>query len=99
LWSSDPADYPKITSELYFGSLIGEGSFAKVFEGFDKKLKKRVAIKVIKKKVYMNKKKEYLMQNEVDILWSTRKVPEIVEVFRVLEDYKRVSIQIFLTKT
>jgi hypothetical protein len=61
LWSSDPQDYPKITSELYFGSLIGEGSFAKVFEGFDKTHKKRVAIKVIKKKVYMDKKKEYLM--------------------------------------
>jgi hypothetical protein len=92
-WSSNPADFPKITNELYFGSLIGEGSFAKVFEGFDKSKKRRVAIKVIKKKVYMDKKKEYLMQNEVDIMWATRKVPEIVQVSRVLEDYKRVSIQ------
>ena len=50
-WSSDPADYGKITSELYFGNLIGEGSFAKVFEGFDKVNKRPVAIKVIKKKI------------------------------------------------
>lgn len=71
--------------------MIGEGSFAKVFEGFDKILKQHVAIKVIKKDVYMEKKKEYLMQNEVDILWSTRNVPEIIQVLRVLEDYKRVK--------
>jgi serine/threonine protein kinase len=41
--------------------LIGEGSFAKVFEGFDKIDKRPVAIKVIKKNVYIEKKKEYLL--------------------------------------
>jgi hypothetical protein len=61
LWSSDPNDFPKITAELYFGELIGEGSFARVFEGVDRIAKTHVAIKVIKKDVYMEKKKEYLM--------------------------------------
>lgn len=88
-WTSDT--WPNLEEELFFGKCIGEGSFAKVYEGFDKVLKKWVAIKIIKKKHFIRKNKQYLIQNEVDIIADlTHK--NIIKFDRLVEDHKRVSI-------
>ena len=87
IWESDV--WPNIEDELYFGRCIGEGSFAKVYEGYDKKLKIWVAIKVIKKKYFTNKKKRVLIEQEVEIL-AEMDHPNIIRFLRLLEDHKRV---------
>lgn len=81
--------WPDIQSQLLFGQCIGEGSFAKVYDAFDKVLKKAVAVKVIKKKMFKSEKKRKLVQMEIDIL-SGLDHPNIVKFYRMLEDHKRV---------
>lgn len=94
--------WPDIQSQLLFGQCIGEGSFAKVYDAFDKVLKKAVAVKVIKKKMFKSNKKRKLVQMEVDIL-SGLSHKNIVKFYRMLEDHKRVrklkicSINLLLT--
>lgn len=82
--------WPDIQSQLLFGQCIGEGSFAKVYDAFDKVLKKAVAVKVIKKKMFKSLKKRKLVQMEVDILASLDH-KNIVKFYRMLEDHKRVT--------
>lgn len=82
--------WPDIQSQLLFGQCIGEGSFAKVYDAFDKILKKAVAVKVIKKKMFKSSKKRKLVQMEIDIL-SSLDHPNIVKFYRMLEDHKRVK--------
>lgn len=81
--------WDKIEQNLLFGQCIGEGSFARVYDGFDKVLKNAVAIKVIKKKLFKTDKKRKLVQIEVDIL-SRMNHRNIVKFERLLEDHKRV---------
>ena len=88
-WESN--QWPKIETHLVFGQCIGEGSFAKVYHGFDKRLKKSVAIKIIKKKLFKSEKKRRLVQMEVDILAKMRH-KNIVHFERLLEDHKRVRL-------
>lgn len=89
--------WPDIQSQLLFGQCIGEGSFAKVYDAFDKVLKKAVAVKVIKKKMFKSSKKRRLVQMEIDIL-SSLDHPNIVKFYRMLEDHKRVKKIIFFSK-
>lgn len=94
-WTSD--SWPSLEEELFFGKCIGEGSFAKVYEGFDKLLKRWVAIKIIKKKHFIRKNKQYLIQNEVDIIAALAH-KNIIKFERLVEDHKRVRPMI-LTST
>jgi hypothetical protein len=87
-WES--SEWPKIEANLIFGQCIGEGSFAKVYDGFDKILKKAVAVKVIKKKHITSEKKRRLVQMEVDII-AQMNHKNVVKFERLLEDHKRVS--------
>lgn len=87
-WSSD--SWPNLEEELFFGKCIGEGSFARVYEGFDKVLKKWVAIKIIKKKHFVRKNKQYLIQNEVDIIAAINH-KNVIKFERLVEDHKRVN--------
>ena len=87
LWEND--EWPKILSHLHFGHCLGQGSFAKVYEGFDKLYKKQVAIKVIEKKRLKDKKRRGFVEKELKIL-SMMNHNSIVKMIRLLEDHKRV---------
>ena len=94
-WDLSPGErWDKIEQNLLFGQCIGEGSFARVYDGFDKTLKQAVAIKVIKKKMFKTEKKRKLVQLEIDIL-SKMIHPNVVKFERLLEDHKRVNIHNF----
>lgn len=82
--------WDKIEQNLIFGQCIGEGSFSRVYDGYDKILDKAVAIKVIKKKRFKTEKKRRVVQLEVEIL-SKMVHPNIVRFKRLLEDHKRVK--------
>lgn len=87
-WNSD--SWPRIELELHFGSCIGQGSFAKVYEGIDKKSKMPVGIKVISKRKLRDDKRKKLVQKEIEII-SKMKHANIGAFYRMLEDHKRVS--------
>lgn len=81
--------WDKIEENLLFGQCIGEGSFARVYDGYDKLLKQTVAVKVIKKNQFQTDKKKELVQLEIDIL-SKMNHRNVVKFERLLEDHKRV---------
>ena len=60
---------PDSTDQLAIGFKLGEGSFAEVFEGFDKILKVNVAVKIFdKSKVMQYKDSRQLIEQELSIL-------------------------------
>lgn len=87
-WEGD--DWPDIEAELSFGKCLGQGSFAKVFQGIDKKLKKHVAIKVVDKAKLDDDKRQKLAQKEINILSSINH-KNLCKFYRLLEDHKRVK--------
>ena len=89
---ADALDGQDIRTELKFGDCLGQGSFAKVYEGFDKRLKAPVAIKVIDKRKIKDTetKKKALIEEEIYI-FSKMEHPNIVKFIRLLEDVKRVG--------
>lgn len=80
-----------VEKEITFTSCLGQGSFAKVYEGFDKRLKQTVAIKVIDKRKILEPKRRALIQTEINLL-ARMKHKNITEFFRLFEDNKRVFI-------
>ena len=88
-WESQK--WPRIELELHFGSCVGQGSFAKVYDGLDKKSKIPVAIKVISKRRLKDDKRKKLVQKEIEIV-SKMKHENIGEFHRMLEDHKRVKL-------
>lgn len=68
---------------------IGQGSFAKVYKAFDKKLKKEVAVKVFIKKKLFSKFKRDLLQREINFL---RKLDHqnIPKLHRIVETKQKV---------
>lgn len=87
-----------VEQELSFISCLGQGSFAKVYEGFDKRLRQRVAIKVIDKRKILEPKRRALIQTEVNIL-ARMKQKNIVEFHRLVEDHKRIFLVMSLCGT
>lgn len=90
---ADALNGQDIRTELKFGDCLGQGSFAKVYEGFDKRLKIPVAIKVIDKRKIKDTetKKKALIEEEIYI-FSRLDHPNIVKFIRLIEDVKRVLI-------
>ncbi len=80
-----------VEKEITFTSCLGQGSFAKVYEGFDKRLKQTVAIKVIDKRKILEPKRRALIQTEINLL-ARMKHKNITEFFRLFEDNKRIFI-------
>lgn len=89
---ADALNGQDIRTELKFGDCLGQGSFAKVYEGFDKRLKIPVAIKVIDKRKIKDTetKKKALIEEEIYI-FSRMDHPNIVKFIRLIEDVKRVA--------
>lgn len=80
-----------VEKELTFTSCLGQGSFAKVYDGLDKRLNMKVAIKVIDKRKILEPKRRALIQTEVNIL-ARMKHKNIAEFHRLIEDHKRLFI-------
>lgn len=80
-----------IEDEITFTSCLGQGSFAKVYEGHDKINKLNVAIKVIDKRKIIEPKRRNLIQAEISIL-AKMKNKNIGEFYRLIEDHKRIFI-------
>lgn len=80
-----------VEKELTFTSCLGQGSFAKVYEGQDKKMNQTVAIKVIDKRKIADVKRRNLIQTEVNII-ARMKHANIAEFYRLVEDHKRVFL-------
>ena len=83
--------FPDIDSQLKIGFKMGEGAFATVYEGFDKVIRKNVAIKVFdKSKLLQSEKRIELIQKEIDVISKIPSHPNICEFYRVVEDRKKV---------
>lgn len=80
-----------IEKELAFTHCLGQGSFAKVYEGVDRNSKQQVAIKVIDKRKIVDPKRRHLIQTEVNLL-ARMKHRHISEFYRIVEDHKRIFI-------
>lgn len=80
-----------IETELTFNSCVGQGSFAKVYQGYDKRLQQAVAIKVIDKRKIQEQRRRQLIQTEVNIL-ARMKHKHISDFYRIVENHKRLFI-------
>lgn len=94
-WYGVVSDFPNIKDEIKMGSSLGKGSFASVYNGYDKKLDKDVAVKVYLKKNQIPRERKEFVQNEIDVM-SRIDQDGIVKYIRTIEDDKCV---IFLYKT
>lgn len=88
-WRDDLA--VEYQSEIELIEEIGQGSFAKVYKGIDKRSKNTVAVKVIDKRKILDSKRRKLIQSEVSIL-SRMKHQNIAEFYRIIEDSKRLFL-------
>lgn len=92
IWFTEMPEGKPNDSQLQIGFKMGEGSFAKVYEGYDKMLKKTVAIKVFDKKTVMqHQRKKELLQKEVEILSKLPSHENICEFYRLWEDTNTVN--------
>lgn len=87
-----------VEKELAFTNCVGQGSFAKVYDGMDRKSKQQVAIKVIDKRKVTDSKRRQLIQMEVNLL-ARMKHRHISEFYRIIEDNKRIFIVMQLCGT
>lgn len=87
-----------VEKELAFTNCVGQGSFAKVYDGMDRKSKQQVAIKVIDKRKVTDSKRRQLIQMEVNLL-ARMKHRHISEFYRIIEDHKRIFIVMQLCGT
>jgi Protein kinase domain len=93
IWA-DQLNGEDIRTELKFGDCLGQGSFAKVYEGFDKRLKIPVAIKVIdKRKIKDNETKKRQLIEEELFIFCRLNHKNIVKFIRLVEDTKRVTLE------
>lgn len=89
-WSS--GDSASVDSRLQIGFKMGEGTFASVYEGYDKLLKRNVAIKVIDKaKVMGNQRLKELVEREVAHLANLPHCEQVCQFYRLYEDSCKVA--------
>ena len=91
-WTTDAdASWPNVNNELQAISMLGKGSFATVYEAYDRRLKLNVAVKVYEKKDLSMPERRIFIQNEIDIMANIGH-PAIVKFYRLLEDSKAIYI-------
>jgi Protein kinase domain len=88
-WSA--SSWPKIEDEIRVDKLLGQGSFAKVYQGFDLVRKIIVAIKVLDKRKISELGFNKMAEKELEVLQQV-KHPHIGNFERMLEDKNRVVI-------
>jgi hypothetical protein len=93
LWNGPDEAFCDAEQHLKIGFKMGEGSFASVYEGYDKILKMNVAIKVFEKsKVQMCSRRVELIEKELEILAKLPAHENVCEFYRLVEDKKKVDI-------
>ena len=90
-WNSHESSFPNINKELQAISVLGKGSFATVYEAYDKRLKMNVAVKVYEKKDQNQPDRKSFVQNEIDIMANVNH-KYIAKYYRILEDAKAIYI-------
>ena len=86
-----------------FGELLGSGSFASVYACIDLATGGRVAIKVLKKNKIRGRERKHLLEMEIEIMFVVKGLirvkfngtKSLCEIYKVIEDHKRVSYQTF----
>lgn len=86
-WTS--LTWPKIEEEIRVEKLLGQGSFAKVYQGFDLINKNMIAVKVLDKRKICEMGFQKMAEKEIEIVQQVRH-PSICRTERILEDKNRV---------
>ena len=86
-WTSSA--WPRVEEEIRVDKLLGQGSFAKVYQGFDLTFKKIVAIKILDKRKIAELGFQKMVEKEVEIVQIVQHA-NICRFERMLEDQKRV---------
>lgn len=79
--------------ELKLNFKMGQGSFGSVFEGYDKLLKKNVAIKVFEKAKVRREgaQRMRVVEEELEIMRKLGKHQHLCEFYRLVQDRKKVG--------
>ena len=72
-------------------SFLGEGSFGSVKLGIDKSTNEKVAIKILEKKKFIEKKEEYLAKREIDILKNINHL-NVIKTKKIFDDSENIYI-------
>ena len=89
----DAESLPDKVTDLDIGFKIGAGSFAQVFEGFDKLLQRNVAVKVFENlRVINTPGRADLLQKEISTMSRLPPHENLCGFFRVLQDRKKVPL-------
>lgn len=81
-WISDAdVQWPNVNNELQAIAMLGKGSFATVYEAYDRRLKVNVAVKVYEKKDLSMPERRIFIQNEIDIMANIGH-PSIAKFYR-----------------
>ena len=81
-----------ILFEYTIKGLIGKGTFSIVKLGENKSTKEKVAIKIMQKNRIINKEDFIRINRELDILKSLNHHPNVIKIYKILEDSKKFYI-------
>lgn len=87
-WSAP--SWPRIEEEIRVDKLLGQGSFAKVYQGIDLHGKANVAIKILDKRKISELGFQKMVEKEIEIIQLVQQ-QYICRFERMLEDAKRVE--------
>lgn len=90
-WFKDIETFPKMREEIILGKVMGKGSFANVYNCYDKKKAQNCAVKIYHKLKLNDPARRGFVQSEIDV-FSEQIHPNIVEYYRTFEDEKSVYI-------
>lgn len=83
-------NWPRVEEVIRVDKILGQGSFAKVYQGFDLVAKTIVAIKILDKRKIAELGFQKMAEKEVEIIQSINH-PNICKFEKMLEDKNRVS--------
>lgn len=84
------SNWSKVEEQLRVDKILGQGSFAKVYQGFDLVSKSIVAIKILDKRKISELGFQKMAEKEVEIVQSINH-PHICKFDKMLEDKNRVT--------
>lgn len=87
-WTS--SSWPKVEDMIRVDKILGQGSFAKVYQGFDLVSKSIVAIKILDKRKIAELGFQKMAEKEVEIIQNVNH-PHICKFEKMLEDKNRVA--------
>ncbi len=86
---------PKRVHQYVLGEQLGEGSFGKVREAIDSRTLKRVAIKIIKKRLLRKVKDgEEILKNEIQIMKKLKQHENVIKLIEVIHNEEKDKMYI-----